>query len=202
MSSARIIRYLIGVVISAILLAIILPFVGVPSSQFLPPAHVWSQAQGYARGTVVDKYYDVTNDPFNVGGRLYFVDYQFKANTPVPTAQAEVGKPMAYTGTCLVDSPSFDLILKPKTDNGTYKATDKQPVMPGQFVRVRYETTYPYINGVTALYQNGNWLPMGGRNIGAGSNNLSGWIIWILVALALGYVFMMLLEKFAARENI
>ena len=41
-----------------------------------------------------------------------------------------------------------------------------------------------------------------GRSIGPGSNILSGWILWVLLTLLLGWLTMMIFERFGAQENI
>ena len=198
MSVARVVRFLIGTVIAAILLVIVLPYVGVPRSHILPPAMVWQKAQGVTRGVVTAKYYDVTGNPFNVGGKEYFVKYQFVAKAPPASGAVIIGKPQVYSGIIRVDQPAYDEIkvtADQQTLNNVHQQTDI-PAVPGQIFRVQYEVTYPYINGVIAPAE------FTGRNIGEGSNNSSGWILWIVVALFVGYLTMMLLEQFGSKENI
>lgn len=197
MSIARVLRFLVGTVIAAILLAIVLPFVGVPSSRFLPPAHVWTVAKAYTRGVIVDKFYSESGNPFTVGAHNYHVDYAFNAIGPF-------GKARPCTGEVMVDKNEYDAVLLPKGDRmaDSAKSGDKIPVVPGQAVRVKYDAAVPEINGVEALLVNSQWVAWGGRSIAGASNALSGWIVWSVVALALGYGIMLLLERFSGRENI
>ncbi len=52
----------------------------------------------------------------------------------------------------------------------------------------------PDINGIPEL---------GGRGIGPASNILSGWLLFLLLDLALAYFFMaVVLERFGKQENI
>ena len=67
MSVRRILLFLIGVLVAGALLMFLLPFLGVPSSHFLPPSRVYAGAQGEAKGAIVSKYYDETGNPFHVG---------------------------------------------------------------------------------------------------------------------------------------
>lgn len=204
MSVARLVRFLVGIVAAAILLAIVLPFIGVPFSRFLPPAHVWDKAQGYARGVVTDKFYSVTGNPFNVGGRLYFVDYAFYGKAAQGSAGAKSATPPTYYGQVKVSKDEYDAVLVPKdsAQTGKANASDKVAVVPGQDVRVKYEVSNPEINGTTALLENSNWVTWGGRSVTGAANNFSGWLVWVIVALALGYGIMLLLERFGGRENI
>jgi len=203
-SAARVIRYIVGVIVAAILLAIALPVVGVPSSRFLPPAHVWDVAKGYAKGEVTDKFYAVTGNPFNVGGHLYYVDYGFYGKAPQSTGQAPAKHAQLYYGKVAVNKNEYDAVQLSKGNITADKAYPNQkiPVMPGQFVRVKYEPTAPEINGTQALSVNGSWVAWGGRSIAGAANLWSGWLVWVAVALALGYGLMLLLERFGGRENI
>lgn len=198
MSTARIVRYILGVILAAIVLAIALPFFGVPASHYLPPAWVYQRAQGVTRGYIRSKYYDITNNPFNVGGQQYFVNYQFRAKSPGPKGEPDAGPPQVYSGVIHLSDANksiYDNLPLTIDKNTADKALPKAvlPTYPIP-VRVRYEKTYPAINGIEA--------PWGGRNIGAGSNSLSGWIIWSIVTLILGYLFMMLFERFSNTENL
>lgn len=198
MSTARVIRFILGTIIAAILLLIVLPFVGVPTSHILPPAMVWKKAQGVTRGVITAKYYDVTGNPFDVGGREYFVEYRFVAKAPPASGAVSVGKLQTYNGIVRVDQPAYQEVkvtADPQALN-TANAKVELPAVPGQILRVQYEVTYPYINGIIAP------ADFAGRNIGEGSNNFSGWIIWVFVALFVGYLTMMLLEQFSSKENI
>lgn len=204
MSAARIIRYVIGVIVAAILLAIVLPVVGVPSSRFLPPAHVWDVAKGYTRGEITDKFYTTTNNPFNVGDHIYHVEYAFNGKAPQSTGQAPTNKMTLYNGQVTVNKNEYDAVLLPKgsTQADKAKSNEKIPVVPGQNVRVKYEPTAPEINGTQALLVNGSWVAWGGRSTLGAANILSGWLVWVVVALALGYGLMLVLERFGGRENI
>ena len=194
MSVTRVIRFIIGVICGALFLGFVLPFAGIPSSHFLPPGHVWDRAQGVTWGTVTSKYYDVTQDPFHVGDLQYFVNYQYYAATQLASG-VSLGKPQLYTGTVrLKDKGTYDDIATPPgVKVGDAKAKEIVPVLPAHY-RVRYEKTYPDISGIDT--------PWGGRNIGAGSNTLSGWLLWVLASFAVGYLFMLLFERFGAKENI
>ncbi len=204
MSAARLIRYLVGAIVAAILLAIILPFAGVPSSRFLPPPHVWDVAKGYTRGVITDKFYSETNNPFNVGAHIYHVDYAFNAKAPVGNGQTPPAKTTLYYGQVVVDKNQYDAVLLPKESTAADKAKsdEKVPVVPGQVVRVKYEVTAPEINGTQALLINGSWVAWGGRSTIGAANMLSGWLVWVVLALGLGYGIMLLLERFGGRENI
>ncbi len=204
MSAARVIRFVVGVLIAAILLGIFLPILGVPSSRFLPPAHVWDVAKGYTKGEVIDKFYAVTNNPFNVGGQLYYVDYAFYGKASTPNPQTTSSHPQIYRGEVKVDKNEYDAVQIPKEDTaaGNAKGSQKVAVVPGQYVRVKYEVTNPEINGTQALSVNGNWVAWGGRSVMGAASMLSGWLVWVVVALALGYGIMVVLERFGGRENI
>lgn len=198
MSPARIFRYILGVIVGAILLAILLPFFGVPRSHYLPPAWVYPKAQGTTRGVIIAKYYDVTNNPFNVGGLQYFVKYAFRAKSPGPKGEPGIGPVQTYYGIVRIRSANKSVydglplkIDKYKADQTVAKVDIPTYPVP---VPILYEKTYPYISGINT--------PWGGRNIAAGSNNLSGWIIWSIVALILGYFMMLLFERFSHTENI
>jgi len=194
-SATRVVRFVLGVICGALFLGFALPFAGVPSSHFLPPSHVWQKAKGVTWGYLTSKYYDVTQDPFHVGDLQYFVNYQYYAPVPLPGGMTRAGKPQLYNGTVrLRDKATYDAIATPPgVRAGDVKAKGIVPVMPARY-HVRYEKTYPEISGI---YE--QW---GGRNIGAGSNTLSGWLLWVLAAFAVGYLFMLLFERFGAKENI
>lgn len=195
MSVTRVIRFILGVICGALFLGFVLPFVGIPSSHFLPPSHVWQKAQKVTWGRLTSKYYDVTQDPFHVGDLQYFVNYQYYAPAPLSSGVAKVGKPQLYNGTVrLKDKGTYNYIATPpgvKADD--VKAKVIIPVLPLP-IHVRYEKTYPDISGIDE--------PWGGRNIGQGSNTLSGWLLWVLAAFAVGYLFMLLFERFGAKENL
>jgi hypothetical protein len=200
MSVQRIIRYIIGVVIAVILLFFMLPVIRIPQSHFLPPSLVWSKADSYTHGYLVSKYYDLTNNAFNVGAKEYHINYQFSAKAPMTLGVANPGQSQVYTGTVNVDEQTFDdeslkvTGVNPPTDG--YGNGELQPVPRDWFVKIKYDPTYPYINGVVKPDA------LAGRSIGEGSNNLSGWIIYVVLALALGYLFMMIIEHFTSKEDI
>ena len=106
--------------IAAVILVIVLPFVGVPKSRFYPPASVYGSATGRTRGAVTGKQDKQTNDVFHIGLREYYVTYEFIT----PTNKQH------YTGTVRVQQSAF------------------QGIAIGQGVPVKYETTAPDINGI------------------------------------------------------
>lgn len=203
MSAARILRFLVGVLIAAVLLAIVLPVVGVPSSRFLPPAHVWNVAKGYTRGEITDKFYTESGNPFTVGAHAYHVDYAFNAKPPAGAQAGGKQAPVVY-GQVVVDKNEYDAVQMHKGDTtaSNAKSNDKIPVVPGQNVRVKYEVSAPDINGVEALLVNSQWVAWGGRSTVGAAATFGGWLVWVVVALALGYGIMLVLERFGGRENI
>ncbi len=204
MSIARVLRFLAGTLTAAILLGIVLPVVGVPSSRFLPPGHIYAVAKGYTRGEITDKFYTESGNPFTVGARSYHVDYAFNAKAPVGNGQAPTAKMTLYYGQVVVDKNEYDAVLLPKNDRTAEaaKSNEKIGVVPGQNVRVKYEVSAPDINGVEALLVNSQWVAWGGRSTLGAAGSFSGWLGWIVVALALGYGIMLILERFGGRENI
>ncbi len=196
MSIRRILLLLMGVLVGGALLMFLLPIFGIPASHYLPPNRVYVTAQGEARGAIVSKYYSETGNPFHVGDDLYFLNYQFRAHTPPPRGVAVPGPVQTYTGTVRVDKNTYDGLPIPASEKNT-KFTGGQVIQLAPYpVHIKYEKTYPEINGISD-----NWAA-GSRNIGAGSALLSGWILWAIVALFLGYLLMMLFERFGKQENI
>ena len=182
---------------------VVLPLAGTPSSHFLPPGHVWGQAKGYARGQITSRFYDVTNNPFDVGGKIYFVTYAFYAPAPLPGGA--YGKPQAYTGTARVSQGDYDAVtVTEEAKRTTYVARQVVPVVTGQVVRVRYEITQPLINGPVALLDTKTlqWTDWGGRSVDGPSGDWGGWIGYSVLAVFLGFGIMLILERFSARENI
>lgn len=182
MTTKSLVRFAIGLVIALILLCLILPPIGVPRAQIFPPFYGYQNATGTTRGQVTKVYTSVTGNPFKVGEgeRWYLVDYAFTA--PAGTAVAvpvtkppPAGQPTKFTGTVRVN----------KEDHAKFKA--------GEIVPIRYERTYPTISGIN--------LPHGGRNGASGSGVISGWIIWALVTLVLGYLIAGALERLLLRES-
>lgn len=83
----------------------------------------------------------------------------------------------------------------PADKDTTFHAKDVIQLDP-YLVHVKYEKSYPEISGIEDNWANGS------RSIGAGSNILSGWILWLLATLFLGWLSMMVLERFGRQENI
>ena len=190
MSLRRIVRFIVGIIVAGILLSFILPFAGIPKSHFLPPPFVYNAAQGVTKGLLTGKYYEETSNPFHVGGHMYFVNYLFKAHTPPPRGQTQPGPVQTYQGTVRVDQGTYDSVRTTDSPD-KYKGDQLITAVPGQVVRVKYEKTYPEISGISA-----------DRNIGPGSNILSGWLLWVVVTVFVGYLLMMLFEQFGTKENL
>lgn len=176
MNVRSLLRLLVGMVIAALLLAVAMPAVGIPRSHLLPPALVYQGALGKTRGVVTAHRHRETSNFFHVGDQVYFLDYRFPAKTPAGLGVARPGAWKAYQGSVRVDS-------------GVQSA-----VKVGQEVPVRYEITYPDINGIDA-----SW---GGRSEGEGSKLVSGWMFWAAGVLLLGYGISPLLERIWPRGNI
>ena len=173
MSLNRLLRYLAGLLIATVLIYVICPLVGIAKSEFLPPSSVYDNASGKATGYITNAYSSVTNDPFNVGAKLYFVDYRFKAPDPAdPTGKTKA----IYTGTVRVTQAQRDA------------------AQVGGTVDVKYETTYPWVNGITD--QNI------GVSCGPGSNVLSGWLIFVAADFFAAFLVMLVIERFTGREDI
>lgn len=177
MSVKRVLRFLAGLIVASLLLWFILPLCGIASSKFLPPGVVYNNATGVAHGVVISKNQSPTGNPFNVGDHVYQVIYAFRAPPPLLKGQTKPGPTVRYYGTARTDGPTFD-------------AVKEDDVIP----RIKYEKTYPDINGIDA--------PNGGRSIGPGSNILSGWLLFVLLDVVLAYGFMVILEQFTDKENI
>ncbi len=194
MSLNRVLRYLGGLVIATVLLAIILPLAGIPSSKFLPPGVAYGKATGVAVGVITQKEVEPTGNPFKVGDHVYLLDYKFKAPDPPPRGQTQPGPKEVHQAQIRVDETVWGDMDQPK----------KSGVQPGQLVRVRYEQTYPDINGIIKSI---GYSPVDmtdlGRGCGPGSNILSGWLLFLLGDLVLAYLLMMVvLERFGKQENI
>jgi len=174
----RFLRYLGGLVIATILLVIALPLAGIVSAKFLPPAFPYASADGKAQGRVTAKEVSATANPFKVGDHVYLFKYEFYAPTPPARGEVKPGAKQIYNGQLRV------------MDETTYNQIKAGQVIP----RVLYVKVDPDINGVPEL---------GGRSVGAGSNILSGWLLFLLLDLALGYGFMLLImERFGRQEDI
>lgn len=185
MSLNRVMRFLGGFLIASVLLFVALPFVGIPPSKFLPPNLAYTKATGSAWGRVTKKEVQPTGNPFKVGDHIYLVDYQFHAPDPLTRGETKPGPKQLHSGQIRVDESVW----------GDADNPGKSGIQPGQYVHVKYETNYPDISGIDR--------PDLGRGCGPGSNILSGWILFLVLDLVLGFLLMMLvLERFGAKENI
>ena len=185
MSLNRVFRYLGGLALATVLLFVILPVVGLPPSKFLPPSFAYAKATGSAWGIVTQKEVQPTSNPFKVGDHVFLLDYKFKAPDPAARGQTQPGASQIHTAQIRVDESVW----------GDFDHPHKSGVQPGQLVHVKYETTYPDINGIDK--------PDLGRGCGPGSNILSGWLLFLLLDLALGYLLMIIvMERFGTKENI
>ncbi len=185
MSLNRVFRYLGGLIIASVLLGFVLPLVGISQAKFLPPNLAYAKAAGLTRGTITKKEVQATANPFKVGDHVYLLDYTFYAPPALVRGEVKPGPKQEYQGQIRVDQALW----------GDADQPQKSGVQPGQIVRVRYEKTYPDINGID--------YPEIGRGCGPGSNIFSGWLVFFVLDLALGYLMMMIvLERFGAKENI
>ena len=184
MSVNRVLRFLGGLIIASILLFLILPFAGIPQSKFLPPPMVYNKATGKAWGVITKKEVGPVTNPFKVGDHVYLLDYKFKAPAPPPRGQLKFGPKEVHTAQIRVDASVW----------GDTEGAQKSGMQPGQTIVVKYETTYPDINGIDN--------PDLGRGCGPASNILSGWLLFVLLDLGIAYGFMTLLERFGRQENI
>nr|CAA9246099.1 hypothetical protein AVDCRST_MAG63-1676 [uncultured Armatimonadetes bacterium] len=158
MTLKRFVGYVICVIVAVVLLSFVLPAVGIPRSQILPPPMVYNTATGRAPGVISALRDKPSGNPFRVGERIYFFEYRFQARAPQSLGVAKPGTAQNYSGTARVTSSVY----------GAIKV--------GQPVNVVYDVTYPYINGIPGV----------GRSVGEGSNILSGWLLWAGAALVLG----------------
>ena len=185
MSVNRVLRYLGGLLIATLLLFLILPLLGVAQSKFLPPPLVYAKATGSAYGVITKKDVTPTANPFKTGDHVYLLDYKFKAPAALLRGQIKPGPKQVQNAQIKVDSATWGDMDNPL----------KSGMQIGQVVHVKYETTYPDINGIDK--------PGLGLGCGPGSNILSGWLLFVLLDLALGYGFMALvLERFGRQEDI
>jgi hypothetical protein len=180
MSSKSILRFLIGFVIAVCLMSFIVPLAGIPRAQMFPPPFVYSNAKGKATGYIT-KVYDVASaDPFgvSVGKRDYLVDYQFRAPAWVGlNAPKGEGKNTLYKGRVGIRQDDYE------------KAKQRVNTQ----VPVKFDPTYPPINGID--------LPGFGRSHINGASISSGWIIWFMVALLIGFMIAPLLQRIFLRED-
>ncbi len=185
MSVNRVLRFLGGLFIATVLLVLILPFAGIPQSKFLPPFVAYSKATGSARGFITKKEVAPTVNPFKTGDHIFLLDYTFRAPDPPLRGQVKPGPKQVHNAQIKVDAATWGDMDNPK----------KTGMLPGQIVHVKFETTYPDINGIDK--------PDLGLGCGPGSNILSGWLLFVLLDLVLAYGFMALvLERFGRQEDI
>ncbi len=185
MSVNRVLRYLGGLFLATVLLFLSLPFLGAAQSKFLPPPMVYAKATGSAWGVITKKEVSPTANPFKTGDHIYLLDYKFKAPLPAPRGQSQPGPKQVYNTQIKVDNATWGDMDSPR----------KSGMQPGQMVHVKYETTYPDINGIDK--------PDLGLSCGPGSNILSGWLLFVLLDLILAYGIMALvLERFGRNEDI
>jgi len=185
LSVNRVLRYLGGLFIATLLLVLILPFVGISQSKFLPPFVAYAKATGSAYGVITKKEVTPTANPFKTGDHVYLLDYKFKAPAAIARGLPPSGPKQLYNAQIKVDSATWGDVDNPL----------KSGIQIGQMIHVKYETTYPDISGIDK--------PDLGLGCGAGSNILSGWILFLLLDLVLGYAFMALvLERFGRQEDI
>lgn len=177
MSVKRSLRFLAGFVVASLLLWFLLPLFGIASSKFLPPPLVYNNAEGKTHGVVISKEVSPTGNPFEAGEHVYLVTYAFRAPPPLKRGEIKAGPTVRYYGVARVEEQTYDAV----------KADD--PV-----AKIKYETTYPDINGI----DDGGI----GRSVGAGSNILSGWLLFLLLDLVMAYALMVILEQFTEKENI
>ena len=185
MSVNRVLRFLGGLVVASALLFFVLPLLGIAQSKFLPPALVYAKATGSAYGVITRKEVTPTANPFKTGDHVYLLDYKFQAPAPPGRGQTRPGAKETINTQIRVESDVFGDVDNPQ----------KSGMQPGQIVHVKYETTYPDINGIDK--------PDLGRGCGPGSNFLSGWLLFVLLDLVLAYAIMaVVLERFGRQENI
>lgn len=177
-SPRRIIALIVCVVLVAIALQAVLPAVGIPKSRLLPPPQAFAQAKGKARGIVTGTSTEGTANPFKVGEgeRYHYIDYVFQARVPQALGQSSPGKLKRYQGHVRVDKEM------------------KNAVKPGQAVPVRYETTFPEMNGIDG--------PRGGRTGGPTSAVFSTWLLYPLLSLFFGYLLFVSVSPFLKQEDI
>lgn len=177
MTPKGILRYLIAVVLVAVILSVVLPLVGLPRSELIAPPIAYAAAGATTDGYVTNRSTAPTANVFKVGDLIYFVEYQFRGLAiPAFGEHGAVSRtPVVYKGRANV---SLDF----------YNA-----VQFGQKVPVKYDPGYPVISGITG--------PNGGRNVNDGAGLLSAWIAWDIAILGIAYPVAMLLERFILRES-
>lgn len=176
MSGKRIIRFFLGLLISVATVPFILPLFGVPRSHYLPPMWVYNAATGTAGGIVTDKHSEASNDPFRIGDRLYFVDYKFSARPPTKTAQGDPNHMQDFTGEIMLEHETYHNILV------------------GQPAPVKYEITYPDINGINSANGGEGCTP---------PNTIRGpWLIWLGLMIAVAVGIMLIFDQIGTKEDI
>jgi hypothetical protein len=172
MSGKRIIRFFIGLVLALAILPLVLPLFGVPRSHFLPPAWVYAQAKGQAQGKVIAERYSLSNNPFEVGTRLFFVTYEFRAKPPT----GDTRHLQMYYGEIEVNKDAYD------AEN------------VNDLVAIKYELTYPVVNGIDAVG--------GGQGCNPPNNILGPWLGWLVLVLFIAVAFMLIFDRIGAKEDI
>jgi len=175
MTTKSLLRLLIGCAIAACLIIGILPSVGLPRAQILPPPMIYGQATGKTYGYVTKKKVEDSPNPFESGVKVFRVDYRFRATVPPNLGAKKVGKQEVYTGRAYVERGLYD------------------GLQVGAQVPVKFEKTYPVINGIN--------VKGGERSTEQGSGLLSGWILYAIAIVVLGYCIAPLLERVMLREN-
>ena len=178
MTVKGILRFGIGIVLMFVVLSFALPMLGIARSQMLaPPVAYTSAATGTTQGTIIGKHHEPTSNPFHVGDEVSLVDYEFRAPAlaPIGFGKPAPTAPQPYKGTVMV-TPDF-----------------YEQAKIGATIPVKFDPAYPVVSGVP--------LPGAGRNGAPGAAWLSGWIIWAIVVIALGYMVAPLLERILLRES-
>lgn len=182
MSLNRVFRYLGGLLIATVLLFLILPFAGIATAKFIPPPLAYAKADGVASGVITAKTVSPTANPFRVGDHVWLIDYKFQAPAPPPRGETKPGPKQGYTGQVRVGETLYG-----EAHAGAY------------IPKIKYVKSDPDINGIdnpaAAEFNSG-------RSVGAGSNIISGWLLFLALDLAFGYLLMLPLERFGRQENI
>jgi hypothetical protein len=194
MNAVKIMRFFLGWFIALVLLLIILPHVGVPQERFMPPSKVYANATGHAQGVVINKYTKPSVNPFHTEDRMNFLDYEFSV---APPAAAGVGlnsdaKNKANKKSENPTKAKNLITLKSTTlvQGLFYEQTEK-----GDAVQVRYEKTFPEINGIEN--------PQAGQaSVGPNVWYSMHWLRWVGLSLVLGYFIMTIIDRFATRQDL
>ncbi|MGO8674200.1 MAG: hypothetical protein ACLQVD_22905 [Capsulimonadaceae bacterium] len=198
MSGKKLFHYLCGLVVATVLLAVCLPFFGVPQTHYLPPNMVYSKAAGVTGGKITDRHNVPSSDWFHIGDRWYYLDYTFTAPevinksilTPKPQpTNGESAEHLAKVEAYEEAHPKNIVYTgEVQVDHDTY-----HQFQLGNFVTVRYEKAYPQVNGLDK--------PPVGLGRGDGSNFWGGWLIWPAAAIIGGWLVMVLIEQFTGKED-